>query len=134
MEASVNQLGYFGNIWVRSHHLKAIGDTNGGGHKHHFDHVTLLSRGTIRVEVEGYPPKEFSAPTFVVIKKEHKHRITAVTDDCLYYCVFALRDIDGNVTDIYSGDNSPYDSADDDDLQEKLMDLDSKTTTENTGV
>lgn len=34
--------------------------------------------------------------------------MTALEDDTLYYCVFALRDVDGNVTDIYSGNNSPY--------------------------
>ena len=26
----------------------------------------------------------------------------------MYYCVFALRDIDGEVTDVYSEANSPY--------------------------
>jgi hypothetical protein len=26
----------------------------------------------------------------------------------LWYCVFALRDENGEVTDVYSGDNSPY--------------------------
>jgi hypothetical protein len=105
-------MGFFGNIWVRQNYLGSAGDSNGGGHTHHFDHVTLLAKGRVRVEVEGYPAKEFVAPTFIVIKKEHKHRFTALEDDTLYYCVFALRDVEGNVTDFYSGDNSPYGSAD----------------------
>ena len=124
--SDTNELGYFGNIWVRSHHYKQAGDTNDGGHRHHFDHVTLLAKGSIRVEVEGFEPKEFTAPTFIVIKKDHKHNITALVDDVVYYCVFALRDIDGEVTDIYSGDNSPYGTVHDHVWE--LQNLDKKTS------
>jgi hypothetical protein len=92
------ELGYFGNIWVRQNILEKEGESH-PGHKHYFDHVTLLARGKVQVEVEGHDPKEFEAPTFIVIKKEHEHKITALTDDALYYCVFALRDNDGNVVD-----------------------------------
>jgi hypothetical protein len=106
--------GYFGNIWVRQNFLPKAGDSNGGGHTHHFDHVSLLAQGSVRVEVEGCAPKDFHAPTFIVIKKEHKHKFTALEDNTLWYCVFALRDIDGNVTDFYSGDNNPYGPADSD--------------------
>ena len=88
-------LGYFGNIWVKSHTLQKAGDTNGGGHIHHFDHVTLLVKGSVRVEVGSNPPKDFHAPTFIVIRRDKKHRFTALEDDTIYYCVFALRDIDG---------------------------------------
>ena len=104
------ELGYFGNIWVRQHYYKKAGDYH-EGHKHHFDHVTLVARGSVLCEVEGCEPKEFKAPTFIVIKKDDLHKFTALEDDTVFYCVFALRDIDGNQTDIYSGDNSPYGAA-----------------------
>jgi hypothetical protein len=123
--SQINELGYFGNIWIRSHYFPKAGMNNDGGHKHHFDHTTLLARGRIQVRVKGYAPKIFTAPTFIIIKKEHKHEITALDDDTLYYCVFAMRDVDGEVTDIYSGDNSPYGTADNDDL---LQQLDKKTS------
>lgn len=102
-----HELGYFGNIWVRQNILKKVGHCF-NGHKHHFDHVSLLATGKVLVEVEGFDPSEFTAPTFIIIKKEHIHKFTALEDNTLWYCVFALRDIDGNVTDIFSGDNSPY--------------------------
>lgn len=102
----IDQMGYYGNIWVRSHFLAKAGHTNGGGHTHNFDHVTLLAVGEILVEVQGKEPKKFKAPTFIVIDKNHEHKFTALTDGVVYYCVFAVRDLDGNVTDIYSENNS----------------------------
>jgi hypothetical protein len=105
--SNIDQMGYFGNIWVRSHTFAKVGDTNGGGHTHNFDHVTLLAVGSVLVEVEGYEPKEFHGPTFITIDKDHSHKFTALTDDVVYYCVFALRDLDGDVTDIVGDANSP---------------------------
>lgn len=105
-----HELGYFGNIWVRQNLLLKAGEST-QGHHHKFDHVSLLASGKVRVEIEGYEPTEFTAPTFIVIKKEYSHKFTALEDNTLWYCVFALRDVDGEVTDIYSRDNSPYDAV-----------------------
>ena len=109
--SDINQMGYYGNVWVRSHHFAKKGDTNGGGHKHNFNHVTLLAVGSVLCEVEGQTPKTFDAPTFIVIDKDHNHKFTALTDDVIYYCVFALRDLDGNVGDLYDPSNSPMDET-----------------------
>lgn len=109
--SDLDEMGFYGNVWVRSHTYRKAGDTNNGGHYHKFDHVTLLVKGSIKVEVEGCEMKRFTAPTFVIIDKNKKHNVTALEDDTVYYCVFALRDIDGQVTEIYSGDNTPYDSV-----------------------
>ena len=95
------ELGYFGNIWVRQNLLAKAG-TETIGHKHLFDHVSLLSQGRVRVHVEGYEPKEFSAPTFIVIRKEHNHKFTALEDNTIWYCVFAIRDLDGEpINELY---------------------------------
>jgi hypothetical protein len=108
--SDINQMGYFGNIWVRSHTFAKAGDTNGGGHKHNFDHVTLLAVGSVLVEVDGQETKEFHGPTFIVIDKNLRHKFTALTDGVVYYCVFAVRDLDGEVTTLYDDKNSlvPY--------------------------
>lgn len=130
--SNINQLGCFGNIWVRSHYFAKAGGTNGGGHKHHFDHVTMLAVGSVDVEVEGKGTKRFDAPTFIVIPKDHKHKFTALTDGVVYYCVFALRDEVGEVTDIYSGDNAPYSAVveDEEEARNRLRELNAKTTHE----
>lgn len=104
-------LGYFGNIWVRQNVLPAAGDSL-DGHKHHFDHVTLLVSGEVEVEVEGFPPKKFAAPTFIVIRKEHQHKVTALINGTVFYCVFALRDINGEVFDpVYGEQHDPLSAA-----------------------
>lgn len=133
-DSETHELGYFGNIWVRSHHLKKAGDQNGGGHLHSFDHVTMLHKGTVRVDVTDpetgeQRSKEFTAPTFIVIRKHLKHKITALVDDTQYYCVFALRDVNGEITDVYSGKNDPYAPVPDDYwIKKKLKELDDATS------
>jgi hypothetical protein len=102
-----HDLGYFGNIWVRQNVLEHAGEST-DGHYHLFDHVSLLAQGTVEVEVEGNPPKQFTAPTFIVIRKEKPHKFTAVTDDVLWYCVFAIRDENGDVGDIIPETSQPY--------------------------
>ena len=102
-----HDLGYFGNIWVRQVELQNAGDIT-SGHYHLFDHVSLLVQGTVEVEVEGNPPKIFTAPTFIVIKKERPHKLKAISDNVVWYCVFAIRDVDGDVTDIVPETSRPY--------------------------
>jgi hypothetical protein len=101
------ELGYFGNIWVRQNYLAKAGDTV-GGHIHYFDHVTLLANGSVEIKIEGNEPKSFSAPTFITIRKDQKHQIKALEDNTYYYCVFAVRDIDGNTVDIVNPENIPW--------------------------
>ncbi len=116
------ELGYFGNIWVRQNFLKCQGDKH-AGHQHDFDHVSLLVSGKVRVTVDGFPPKEFSAPTFIVIKKEHRHTFEALEDKTLWYCVFALRDINGDVIDFYDGKNTPYGTPSSPSYENRKLDL-----------
>jgi len=101
-----SNLGYFGNVWIKQTVLEKIGDY-APGHKHNFDHVSLITKGKVQVEVEGNI-KEFVAPTFVVIRKEYEHVFTALEDDTQFYCIFALRDFEGEVFDpIFSDEHDP---------------------------
>lgn len=113
----VHELGYFGNIWVRSNILKKAGDAT-EGHYHVFDHVSLLIQGKVRVETVGSDHyNEFEAPTFIVIDKDVRHRFIALTDECIWYCVFAVRNLKGEIANeeeleelknIYGPMHSPF--------------------------
>jgi len=124
-------LGFFGNIWVRQNVLDKAGEAQ-SGHRHYFDHVTMLVKGKVLVQVENEEPKEFTAPTFIVIRKEHKHRIVALEDNVVYYCVFALRDLDGEpIEDIYGQQHDPKSGKGcPDNYWEKVKLLDSLNKTE----
>lgn len=99
------ELGFFGNIWVKQNVLDANESFN--GHEHKFDHVTLLVSGKVSVQIKDEPPKEFTAPTFIVIRKEHRHKITALESGAVYYCVYALRNLDGEVIEIFGEQHDP---------------------------
>lgn len=99
-------MGFFGNIWVRQNILEKANQSC-EGHKHSFDHVSLLTTGSVSVEIEGHEPKQFDAPTFIIIRKEHEHKFTALTDNVNWYCVFALRDLDGEVVELYEQKHDP---------------------------
>ena len=126
-------LGYFGNVWVRQNVLAKAGDSN-IGHKHAFDHVSLLAKGRVQVEIEGHPPKEFVAPTFIVVRAEYNHKFTALEDNVIWYCVFALRDMGGEpIGELYGTQHDPKSYAGvADDYWVKALELDKKTTQEQT--
>jgi hypothetical protein len=106
MDTIIEEFGFVGNVWIRQNWLLRKGDT-GGGHTHYHDHVSLLVRGSVEVQVDDNAPKQFVSPTFIVIKKDKVHKITALEDNTVYYCVFAMRDVNGEVLDIYQERNLP---------------------------
>lgn len=84
------QLTCVSNLFFRSMHFKHAGDIE-KGHAHVFDHVSLLTRGSARVTVNGLC-RVFSAPHAIYIKKDWIHEIEALEDGTIMICVHALRD------------------------------------------
>lgn len=77
------------NLWLRQMHFVKAGDRN-EGHVHNFDHMTLLSKGSVTVDVEGQLT-EFTAPHMIYIAAGKRHFLIAKEDDTVAYCVHALR-------------------------------------------
>ncbi len=82
-----SEMGDFAGIWIRKMYYETSA-TVYEGHKHNHDHLSLLATGKVIVEVEGYEPKEFTAPTFVIIRKGKEHKITALEDRTTWFCLF----------------------------------------------
>ncbi|MCH8622633.1 hypothetical protein [Undibacterium sp. TS12] len=61
-------------------------------HKHAYDHVSMLYRGTAKVKVGGIET-EYSAPAFVMIRAGEEHTILAV-DDVTWFCVHETEETD----------------------------------------
>lgn len=91
-------IGYFGNVWIRAHHFAKAGEVH-DGHTHTFDHVSFLTKGRVQVIV-GKHATEYEAPNFIVIGKDVEHQIIALEDETQWWCVFAVRDKNGEVVEI----------------------------------
>lgn len=77
------------NLWVRMMTFEKAGDCN-EGHSHNYDHITLLSKGSVEVDVEG-TKTIFSAPHMIFIAKGKRHYLTALEDGTIASCIHALR-------------------------------------------
>jgi hypothetical protein len=77
------------NLWLRQMHFLKAGDAN-EGHIHNYDHMTLLAKGSVIVDVEGVQ-SVFVAPQMIYITKGKSHYLIAQEDDTIAYCVHALR-------------------------------------------
>jgi len=78
------------NTWVKQMHFVKAGDVN-EGHTHIFDHQTLLGKGKVKVIVNN-KSTEFTAPTIIYIRAGFEHKIEALEDDTVCYCIHAIRD------------------------------------------
>jgi len=107
-----SEIAYFGNIWTRKMFFPKKGNLY-EGHKHDHDHLSLLQSGKVLVEIEGYEPKIFTAPTYIVVRAEHEHKITALEDETLWWCIHASRDDNGEVIEVFGKDNDPADKKND---------------------
>ena len=101
------EMGCIGNVWIRKQFYPKK-EVVHEGHYHHHDHLSLVSSGKVLVEVEGEPNTIFTAPTFFEVDKNKKHTITALEDNTCVFCIYGLVDKEGNPTDVFNGDNSPY--------------------------
>lgn len=101
--------GVYGNIYIRPMTFGEIGSQL-GGHKHNFDHVTMLWRGAVQMRAtlsDGTKIdrvyRAVDGPLFVTIKAEVEHEFTALVADSLAFCIYAHRDIDGEVVPSFNG-------------------------------
>jgi len=85
-------IGCVANMFVRQMHFKSKGDIE-QGHKHNFDHLTLLASGKLLVEVND-DITEYTAPTMIYINKDVMHKLTALEDNTVAYCIHGLRDLE----------------------------------------
>lgn len=91
------------NVFTRLMHFKKKGDIE-NGHSHPYDHATMVSKGSVSVQVydeDGvtHTAKTFTAPTMIYIQKNRKHKLTALEDGTLCACIHALRTVDDTLID-----------------------------------
>ena len=88
------------NVFVKMIPLNGIGDKV-EGHAHVFDHITLLSVGSVKMKTvceEKQTENDYTAPALIVTPKGVVHEFTSLTENSLLCCIHAIRekdDIDG---------------------------------------
>lgn len=82
------------NLFSRMMYFEKAGDIE-LGHRHQFDHLTLLASGKLQVTVDGVST-EFTAPHMIYIHKDKNHELVALEDNTVAYCIHALRNQDGS--------------------------------------
>lgn len=99
MSFPTHSINCVANMFAKQMHFAKAGDVE-QGHKHEFDHLTLLASGSLRVTVEG-KTTEFKAPHMIYIHAEKNHELVALEDNTVAYCIHALRDGDavGDIID-----------------------------------
>lgn len=93
MSHPAHSISCVANMFAKQMCFLKAGDTE-DGHKHEFDHLTLLASGSLRVTVEG-KDTDFKAPHMIYIHAEKNHKLVALEDNTVAYCIHALRDGDG---------------------------------------
>ena len=89
----IEQVLIVDNVFVKMMHLLNSGDTV-EGHAHTFNHITLLSSGSVLMEHDN-GSNTFKAPQIIVTPKGITHKFTALEGNTLICCVHAIRDGDG---------------------------------------
>lgn len=85
-------IGLVSNMFVRQMHFQHVGDIE-YGHTHSFDHLTLLAKGSLSVNVNGNLTT-YVAPMMIFIKADVEHELVALSQGTVAYCIHALRDLD----------------------------------------
>ena len=92
------------NVFTRMMHFINAGDVE-SGHRHTYDHATLVSSGSVLYEVLDGPngnavaSKEVHAPNLIYVDKDKFHRITSLEPNTVCCCIHALRTIDDELID-----------------------------------
>jgi quercetin dioxygenase-like cupin family protein len=98
------KLAMVSNLWIKLMEFESAGDIN-HGHEHEFDHVTLLTKGSVEVDVDG-AKSTFIAPQIIYIRKQMVHTMTALEDGTIASCIVAIRTSE-RLEDIVDPDSVP---------------------------
>ena len=90
-----------GNVFIRPNKLPKVGDVV-HGHKHNFDHTSIVFTGAVHVKAVlpngNVIERDFVAPSHFLVKADVEHEITATKDDTAFWCVYAHRTPQGEVS------------------------------------
>jgi len=100
--------GVYGNVWVHGHIYKKAGDQM-ETHTHHHHHQSLIGHGSVMAYIEGQEPQVYHAGQFIPVHKGLEHSFVALEDGTTQFCVWAIRDENGEIPEFIDGVPLPFD-------------------------
>lgn len=97
------------NVFVKMIPLNGVGDKV-AGHAHAFDHITLLSIGSVHMKHDSGEATHV-APCLIVTPKGISHEFTNLVEYSVLSCIHAIRD--GDDVDDIAPQNTPEHIAQD---------------------
>lgn len=102
---TTQELGFFGNVFVRAILFNAIGQIL-PGHTHNYDHATFVGQGRVEVTIHyldgRVTRKQYENPAWFEVPATARHQIKSLTAHATCFCVFAVRDPNGEVAEFVS--------------------------------
>lgn len=99
LEASIQGERVVGPLFFRD--IKGDKGNVVDGHTHHFDHVTMVRKGSVHIKLTDpsgkVVEKDMFAPDEMNVPAECLHEITILEDGTEYSCVYTHRDEHGDV-------------------------------------
>lgn len=99
-----DKISCVGSMFIKQMHFVSAGDVM-EGHSHTYDHQTLVAYGSVEIEVDGLTT-QFKAPQIIYIRAGKDHKLTALEDNTVAYCIHPLKENDGS-GDIIDPDSIP---------------------------
>ncbi len=100
-----------GNVFIRPNTLKEKGDFV-HGHKHNFDHTTIIFTGAAHVKAtlpDGtIREADFVAPAHFLVRKDVEHEITATEPETQFWCVYSHQTPQGKISQVNDGWEKSY--------------------------
>lgn len=99
-----------GNIFIREMRFSEVGEIV-QGHTHNFDHTTYVVSGSVLIEAlnedgsvrQSVVKKASEGHNWVLIRKDVCHKLTALESGTICHCVYAHRNPQGEVVQVYEG-------------------------------
>lgn len=100
-----------GNIFIRPNTLVEVG-AKVHGHKHKFDHTTIVFRGAVHVSAKlpngSVIERDFEAPAHFLVLADVEHEITALEPNTVFWCIYSHRDPQARIVQVYDGWTPAY--------------------------
>ena len=95
-----------GNVYIRPNRLEKVGDKV-EGHKHNFDHTTIVFQGAVHVRAvlpDGTVREaDFVSPAHFLVRKDVEHEISALQPLTVFWCVYSHQRAQASVSEENTG-------------------------------